>query len=39
MQNLIDQLGQLLGQQFILTDDQEKAPYLTDWRKRFTVRL
>jgi len=35
MQNLIDQLGQLLGQQFILTDDQEKAPYLTDWRKRF----
>jgi len=36
MQNLIDQLGQLLGQQFVLTDDQEKAPYLTDWRKRFT---
>ena len=38
MQNLIDQLGQLLGQQFVLTDDQEKAPYLTDWRKRFTGR-
>ncbi|MBU3566791.1 FAD-binding oxidoreductase [Polynucleobacter alcilacus] len=36
MQNLIDQLGQLLGQQFVLTDDQEKSPYLTDWRKRFT---
>jgi len=36
MQNLIDQLGQLLGQQFVLTDNQEKAPYLTDWRKRFT---
>ena len=36
MQNLIDQLTQLLGKQFVLTDDQEKSPYLTDWRKRFT---
>ena len=36
MQHLIDQLTQLLGKQFVLTDDQEKSPYLTDWRKRFT---
>ena len=35
MQHLIDQLTQLLGKQFVLTDDQEKSPYLTDWRKRF----
>jgi len=36
MENLIDQLAQLVGKQFLLTDDQEKSPYLTDWRKRFT---
>ena len=38
MQNLIDQLIQLLGKSSVLIDDQEKLPYLTDWRKRFSGR-
>ena len=25
-----------LGSQHVLTDDADKAPYLTDWRKRYT---
>lgn len=36
MQGLIDQFATVLGNQYVLTEDQEKAPYLTDWRKRFT---
>jgi FAD/FMN-containing dehydrogenase len=36
MQNLINQLTNILDAQYILLDDQDKAPYLTDWRKRFT---
>ncbi|MBU3577974.1 FAD-binding oxidoreductase [Polynucleobacter sp. UK-Kesae-W10] len=32
----IEQLGSILEPQFILTADQDKTPYLTDWRKRFT---
>ena len=36
MQKLIDQLANILDAKYILLDDQEKAPYLTDWRKRFT---
>ena len=36
MQGLIDQFAAVLGNQYVLTEDQEKAPYLTDWRKRFT---
>ena len=36
MQNLIDQLSSVLGQKYILTTDEDKAPYLTDWRKRYT---
>lgn len=36
MQDLLEQLGQVLDRRFILVDDNDKAPYLTDWRKRFT---
>lgn len=36
MQNLIHQLTNILGAKFILLEDQDKSPYLTDWRKRFT---
>ena len=36
MQGLIDQFAAVLGNEYALTEDQEKAPYLTDWRKRFT---
>ena len=36
MQSLIEQFGALLGTQYVLIADQDKAPYLTDWRKRFT---
>ena len=36
MQNLINELSAVLEQQYILTEDKDKAPYLTDWRKRFT---
>jgi FAD/FMN-containing dehydrogenase len=25
-----------LRKKYILTQDEDKAPYLTDWRKRFT---
>ena len=28
-------LLQFLGQKYILAEDEDKAPYLTDWRKRF----
>ena len=36
MQNFINQLSQVLEKKYILTQDEDKAPYLTDWRKRFT---
>ena len=36
MQGLIEQFGAALGGQYVLTDDADKVPYLTDWRKRYT---
>ena len=36
MQNFINQLSEVLEKKYILTQDEDKAPYLTDWRKRFT---
>ncbi|MBU3582110.1 FAD-binding oxidoreductase [Polynucleobacter sp. AP-Capit-er-40B-B4] len=36
MQNFINQLSEVLESKYILTQDEDKAPYLTDWRKRFT---
>ena len=36
MQNFINQLSEVLETKYILTQDEDKAPYLTDWRKRFT---
>ncbi len=32
----LDQLADILGHQYVLTEDQDKSPYLTDWRKRFS---
>jgi FAD/FMN-containing dehydrogenase len=36
MQGLIEQFSTALGKQYVLTEDVDKAPYLTDWRKRYT---
>lgn len=36
MQNFINQLSEVLEKKYILTQEEDKAPYLTDWRKRFT---
>ena len=36
MQNFIQQLSTLLESKYVLTNEEDKAPYLTDWRKRFT---
>ena len=36
MQGLLDQFGAALGKQYVLTEDKDKAPYLTDWRKRYS---
>ena len=36
MNQILGELHQILEQKFILTDDQDKTPYLTDWRKRYT---
>jgi FAD/FMN-containing dehydrogenase len=36
MQGPIEQFSAILGKQYVLIEDQDKAPYLTDWRKRFT---
>ena len=36
MQNFIKHLSAVLEQKYILTADEDKAPYLTDWRKRYT---
>lgn len=35
-QNVLAQLESVLSKQYILTDDESKTPYLTDWRKRYT---
>lgn len=36
MNRFIDQLKEVLEHKYILITDQDKAPYLTDWRKRYT---
>lgn len=36
MQDFIGRLTQILGPQYVLTEEDTKTPYLTDWRKRFT---
>jgi len=36
MNRFINQLKEVLEQKYILIEDQDKAPYLTDWRKRYT---
>jgi len=36
MQNFIHELSAVMEQRYILTADEDKTPYLTDWRKRFT---
>jgi len=33
--NLLAQFATILDKKYILSDDQDKAPYLTDWRKRY----
>jgi FAD/FMN-containing dehydrogenase len=35
MSGLIKQFSDILGKEYVLTQDQDKAPYLTDWRKRY----
>ena len=35
-QQFVDDVGKILSPQYILTRDEDKAPYLTDWRKRYT---
>jgi FAD/FMN-containing dehydrogenase len=36
MQSFLQQLSSILEKKYILTEDQDKAPFLTDWRKRYT---
>jgi len=36
MSDLIEQFIAVLGKQYVLTEDLDKVPYLTDWRKRYT---
>ena len=36
MQGLIEQFVTVLGEQYVLTQDQDKESYLTDWRKRYS---
>ena len=36
MQDFLQQLSGAIDQKYILTKEEDKAPYLTDWRKRFT---
>lgn len=38
MNGFIDQCRALLGAAYVLTEDTDTAPYLTDWRGRFTGR-
>ena len=35
MSGLIEQFCDTLGKEYVLIQDQDKAPYLTDWRKRY----
>ena len=35
MSSLITQFSDILGKEYVLTQDQDKVPYLTDWRKRY----
>ena len=35
-QAFIDQICTILNKQYVLINDVDKAPYLTDWRKKFT---
>ena len=37
-QIFLDEVGKILSPQYILVNDQDKNPYLTDWRKRYTGR-
>jgi FAD/FMN-containing dehydrogenase len=36
MIDFLAQLAQIIGIQYVLTDHEDIAPYLTDWRKRYT---
>src|SRR5688572_20262704 len=36
MNDFIDQCRKILGAQYVMTDESEMAPYLIDWRRRFT---
>jgi FAD/FMN-containing dehydrogenase len=36
MNSILSQLNQILEQKYILIEEEDKAPYLTDWRKRYT---
>jgi len=36
MQGLIEQFVTVLGEQYVLSQDQDKESYLTDWRKRYS---
>ena len=35
-QYFLDEVGKILSPQYILINDEDKTPYLTDWRKRYT---
>ena len=37
-QDFLIQVGTILDSKYVLTEDADKAPYLTDWRNRFTGR-
>ena len=36
MQDFIQQLSGAIDQKYILTQEEDKVPFLTDWRKRYT---
>ena len=36
MKSFLEQLHQIIEKKYILVEDADKAPYLTDWRKRYT---
>ena len=36
MESFLTQLHDILQSPYLLTEDSDKAPYLTDWRKKFT---
>ncbi len=36
MQNLIEAFTNILDKQYVLDSEEDKAPFLTDWRKRFS---